>query len=66
MAIVGQNITNYSLQLRIAKAKRLLDADVNTPIGEIAMACGFEDVSYFSRVFKQLCQMTPSQYLKRL
>lgn len=66
MAIVGQNITNYSLQLRIAKAKRLLDADVNTPIGEIAMACGFEDVSYFSRVFKQLCQMTPSQYRKRL
>ena len=66
MAIAGQNITNYSLQLRIAKAKRMLDADINTPIGEIANACGFEDVSYFSRVFKQMCQMTPSQYRKRV
>lgn len=66
MAIVGQNITNYSLQLRISKAKRMLDTDVNTPIGEIALACGFEDVSYFSRVFKQICQMTPSQYRKRI
>jgi AraC-like DNA-binding protein len=43
-------------------ARMLKQTDMN--IGEVAMKCGFEDVSYFSRVFKQAFDCTPSQYRK--
>lgn len=47
------------------KAKRMLSSN-DMPIGDIAMQCGFEDVGYFGRVFKQTFHMTPSQYRKSL
>ena len=36
--------------------------DANTPIGEVSLACGFDDMSYFSRVFRQNFEVTPSVY----
>ena len=66
IAVTGYNISNYILQVRMSKAKRLLDADISTPIGEIALECGFTDMGYFSRTFKNLFRMTPSQYRKRV
>ena len=66
LAITGCNTTTYISQLRISKAKRLLDADPGMSIGDVAMKCGFEDMAYFSRIFKQMTQMTPSQYRKRV
>jgi len=66
IAITGYNISNYILRIRMSKAKRLLDADIFTPIGEIALECGFTDMGYFSRTFKNLFHMTPSQYRKRI
>ena len=65
MAITGQNSSAYIMQLRLARAKRLLKADETTPIGNVALRCGFDDVAYFSRIFKQTFQMTPSQYRKQ-
>ena len=35
-------------------------------IGEIALECGFEDVAYFSRTFKKMYNLTPSQYRRRV
>lgn len=66
LAITGCNTTTYISQLRISKAKRLLDAEPGMSIGDVAMKCGFEDMAYFSRIFKQMTQMTPSQYRKRV
>ena len=66
VAVTGYNISNYILQVRMSKAKRLLDADISTPIGEIALECGFTDMGYFSRTFKNLFRMTPTQYRKRV
>ncbi len=66
MAITGQNTMGYITQIRISKAKRLLRADNITPIGDIAIKCGFDDVAYFSRLFKQHTNMTPSQYRKMI
>ena len=64
MAITGQNSSTYIMRLRLARAKRLLKADVTMPIGDVAQRCGFDDVAYFSRIFKQTFSMTPSQYRK--
>ena len=66
MAITGQNTMAYITQIRISKAKRLLRADLTTPIGDSAVKCGFDDVAYFSRLFKQQTNMTPSQYRKMI
>ncbi len=62
-AIAGYTTTGFILQLRMEKAKRLL-ASTEQAVGDIAMTCGFEDTSYFTRVFKQANKMTPSQYRK--
>ncbi len=64
-AITGFNSSGYILQMRLDKAKRLLTS-TDTPIGDIALKCGFPEMSYFSRIFKQAFQMTPSQYRKKL
>jgi two-component system sensor histidine kinase ChiS len=50
----------------MSKAQRLLDSDASTPVGEIALECGFADMGYFSRTYKQLFSMTPSQYRKQV
>ena len=66
LAITGENTTAYLIQIRLSKAKRLLDSPENIPIGDIAMQCGFEDSAYFSRIFKKMFNLTPSQYKKRV
>jgi len=65
-ATTGLSASKYVLQVRMNNAQRLLDEDASTPIGEIALECGFTDMGYFSRTFKQLYSMTPSQYRKRV
>lgn len=66
LSITGQNTQTYVIQIRISCAKRLLDTDSTMLIGDIAMKCGFDDVAYFSRIFKKMTNMTPSQYRKRV
>ncbi|TSE07331.1 AraC family transcriptional regulator [Aquimarina algiphila] len=49
------------LNTKITEAKRLLYF-TNLSIKEIAYATGFEDSSYFSRVFKQKTKYSPSKF----
>lgn len=65
LAITGFNTTAYVTRTRINKAKEMLK-NMDLSIGDVAFKCGFEDVSYFSRVFRQACSITPSQYRKTL
>ena len=54
----------YILQKRISLAKqKLLIANAN--IEQIAEQCGFCDIYYFSRVFKQELGLTPSAFRKQ-
>lgn len=61
--LTGTSVAAYVLQIRMQTAKRLL-TDTRQPIGEISLACGFDDMSYFSRVFRQTFGVTPSQFRK--
>lgn len=45
----------------IQKAQSLLRT-TQMPIAEVASATGFESISYFSKIFKQLTEVTPSEY----
>jgi AraC-like DNA-binding protein len=53
--------SNFILRVRLNKAKKLLTKS-QKPIGEIALECGFNDFSYFSRSFKKEFGMTPSAF----
>lgn len=53
--------TEYLTRVRIDEAKRLLLMD-DSRLGDLAEACGFEDQSYFTKVFVRLVGVTPSRY----
>ena len=59
--------TNFSLYLqtyRIEKAKSLLKY-TQMPVSAVASAVGFSDFSYFSKIFKRDCGLSPSEYRKK-
>ena len=51
----------YLLRLRLHRAQYELRYTEQS-IGDIAQSCGFNDVSYFSRVFQQKTKLTPTQF----
>lgn len=63
--IAGCSAAAYILQLRLEHARQLLVIPEKS-IGEISLDCGFDDLSYFSRVFRQNYNQTPTQYRSSL
>ncbi len=59
----GANFTDYVNGLRIEKAKQLLRNSADN-IYEIAATVGYANVSYFSKVFKQIVGVSPVEYKK--
>ncbi len=57
----GNSIIAYLNELRMNKAKELLD-DRSLPIGEIARRVGFANTYYFSNAFKKKWGISPSKY----
>ena len=63
-SITGKSLGEYLNQLRINKAEALLkNGEVN--ITEAAISCGFDDINYFSRMFKKYKYESPSSVLRR-
>jgi two-component system response regulator YesN len=60
----GQTITQRLEDIRISQAKRLLRSGQYSH-SEIANQVGFSDQFYFSKRFKQICGMTPTDYTRR-
>lgn len=58
---LGVSLTQFINHLRIEKSKQLL-VETNLPLAEVAQQCGFEDQSYYTKVFGRLCAMTPLKY----
>jgi two-component system response regulator YesN len=61
---MGISFSNYLNKIRIDKSKLLLKS-TNYSILEIALEVGFEDQSYFTKVFKALTNMTPKEYKQK-
>ena len=59
----GQSFHAYCMALRLQKAKQLL-LQYDTKIIDIAMECGFDNVSYFNRMFRRQYHMSPTEYRK--
>lgn len=62
-SLTGKAPTEYINHLRLNKAVSLLrETELN--ITEVALAVGFNDSNYFSRIFKKYKHVSPSQLLK--
>src|SRR5665648_17211 len=61
---IGFSFTDYINIIRIKKSKDLLEK-TNLRLIDVSTSCGFEDQSYFAKVFKFQEGCTPSQYRKR-
>ncbi len=59
--ILGTTPIQYVKQLRLEKAGELLQNTAKTA-REIALDCGFNDVSYFTKSFREKTGMTPRAY----
>ncbi len=62
---MGINFTDYLNDIRIKRSKDLL-ITTNLSLLDISLQTGFEEQSYFTKVFKKLAGCTPNQYRKRI
>lgn len=63
--ITGFSVVEYMTYIRIQKAQQLL-RESDRSITEIADLCGFGNITYFEKVFKEATGQTPVQYRKNV
>lgn len=59
--ILGTTPIQYVKQFRIEKAAKLL-LTTNMKVKEVGMECGFSDISYFTKTFREIKGCTPKEY----
>lgn len=60
----GATVYAELIAARLIRARRLL-RNTNLSVKEIAVQCGWEDIHYFSRLFKRKVGVAPSAYRRR-
>jgi AraC-like DNA-binding protein len=63
-AQLNSSFTDLLVRYRVDHAARLLTRTTSS-IAEVALACGFPDQSYFTKVFKKQTGQTPLAYRHR-
>lgn len=61
-SIVKESPFQFIMRLRLEKSASLLLSRPNESLSEIAVQCGFSDLSVFSRNFKKYFHISPSAY----
>ena len=59
--LFGATPNRYIVQRKIEYAKAMLETK-SLSVVEVSEKCGFSDVSYFSKVFKEICGVPPSRW----
>ncbi|HEV8283844.1 MAG TPA: helix-turn-helix domain-containing protein [Chitinophagaceae bacterium] len=60
----GNSPLEYLQRVRIEAAKKLLE-NKNFSIEQVAFKCGYEDMSFFRKVFKRHVSITPREYKEK-
>lgn len=60
---MGQSFSEYLNACRISHAKEMLKGG-ETNLHAVSAACGFQDYSYFFKVFKKMEKQTPTEYIR--
>jgi AraC-like DNA-binding protein/ligand-binding sensor protein len=58
---MGENLSGYLNRLRVEKAGHML-IETDLTLSKIALSCGFEDQSWFSKIFKSYAGLSPGKY----
>jgi AraC-like DNA-binding protein len=61
---MNNTFRDYLLRYRVAKACKLLSGSNGTQIADVGHATGFQDGSYFARVFKRYMNVKPSEFAR--
>jgi len=61
--LAKKTVHQYRTEKRLEKAIRML-SETSDRISDIAMSCGFDNISYFSEIFVKYAGMTPSAFRK--
>jgi two-component system response regulator YesN len=61
----GMSPSEYLTHVRIEKAKELIRSITDVNVADIASAVGFSDPSYFSRLFRRITGMLPTELRDR-
>jgi AraC-like DNA-binding protein/ligand-binding sensor protein len=61
---MGENLSNYLNRLRVEKAAAML-IETDLSLGEISGSCGFEDQSWFSKIFKYYAGISPGKFREK-
>ena len=59
------SFSNYLTEIRVNKAKELMDKAPQSYVKDIAEHCGYSDQFYFSRIFRSVTGMCPKEYMER-
>lgn len=62
---LGVNFNSWINRLRIGEAKRLIEANPQMQISDVASAVGYSEIAVFSRNFKKAEGITATEYRKR-
>ena len=63
-SFTGRTFKHYLHEVRVERAKRLLGKD-ERDVTSVLIEVGFNDQSYFNKVFRRLTGLSPSRYRKR-
>jgi len=61
---IGLTPVQYLKYYRIQQSAQLLQS-TNDKISDIAQSCGFQEMSYFAKTFREFMHVTPYEYRKR-
>ena len=63
-SVIGKSPMRYLMEYRLQQAAGLLLHTERT-VQKIGECCGFEDICYFSKSFRAMYQMTPTEYRRK-
>ena len=63
-SITGNNPSHFIRTVRLRYASELLQQNCHS-IKEVTHMCGFNSTAYFSKTFKELFDMTPTEYIEK-
>ena len=64
--IMGMSLVDYISMMKVEKAKEMMKGGTDERIADIALALGFHNIYYFSKVFRKVEGMTPSEYMRKV
>ena len=64
-AVAGETPQNFIAMIRMRRARYLLDNRPELNISEVALRCAYNDTPNFTRAFKKIFGITPTQYLEK-